>query len=60
MAHSLHSQEWASDREIHDAARPDFSKIKVVGLTREMAESYAPMNITASYAGQDGTAKPPT
>jgi hypothetical protein len=37
---------------------PDLSKLKVVGLTREMAESYVPMNITVSYAGQDGTPKP--
>ena len=37
---------------------PDLSKLKVVGLTHEMAESYAPMNITVSYAGQDGTPKP--
>jgi hypothetical protein len=36
----------------------DFSKVKVVGLTRDMAESYAPMNITVPYAGQDGTPKP--
>jgi hypothetical protein len=31
---------------------PDFSKLKIVGLTRDMAEFYAPMNITVSYAGQ--------
>jgi hypothetical protein len=37
---------------------PDFSKLKVVVLTRDMAESCAPMNITVSYAGQDGTPKP--
>jgi hypothetical protein len=37
---------------------PDFSKLKVVGLTHELAESYAPMTITVSYAGQDGTPKP--
>ncbi len=37
---------------------PDLSKLKVVGLTSELAESYAPMNITVSYAGQDGTPKP--
>jgi hypothetical protein len=34
----------------------DFSKLKVVGLTRDMAESYAPMNITVSYA--DKMARP--
>jgi hypothetical protein len=37
---------------------PDLSKLRVVGLTPELAESYAPMNITVSYAGQDGTPKP--
>jgi hypothetical protein len=37
---------------------PDFSKLKIVGLTRDMAESYVPMTITVSYAGQDGTPKP--
>jgi len=37
---------------------PDFSRLKVVGLTREVAESYAPVTITVSYAGQDGTPKP--
>jgi hypothetical protein len=34
------------------------SSLKVVGLTHEIAESYAPINITASYAGQDDTPKP--
>jgi hypothetical protein len=29
---------------------PDYSKLKVVGLTRDVAESYVPMNITVSYA----------
>jgi hypothetical protein len=37
---------------------PDFSRLKFVGLTPDVAESYAPMNITVSYAGQDGTPKP--
>jgi hypothetical protein len=37
---------------------PDYSKLKVVGLTQDVAQSYAPMNITVSYAGQDGTPKP--
>jgi hypothetical protein len=53
------------DRKLHDIAAsgpvvltPDFSKLKVVGLSHEMAEFYAPMNITVSYAGQDGTPKP--
>ena len=37
---------------------PEYSKLKVVGLTLDVAESYVPMNITVSYAGQDGTARP--
>jgi hypothetical protein len=37
---------------------PDYSKLKVVGLTRDVAESYVPMNITVSYAGQDGRPRP--
>jgi len=55
----------AIDQKLHDIAasgpvvlQPDFSKLKVVGLTRELAESYAPMTITVSYSGQDGTPKP--
>jgi hypothetical protein len=55
----------AIDQKLHDIAgsgpvvlAPDFSKLKVVGLTRDMAESYAPVTITVSYAGQEGTPKP--
>ncbi|KAA0688104.1 hypothetical protein DTW90_32340 [Neorhizobium sp. P12A] len=55
----------AIDQKLHDIAAsgpvvltPDLSKLKVVGLTPDIAESYAPMNITVSYAGQDGTPKP--
>jgi hypothetical protein len=55
----------AVDQKLHDIAgsgpvvlAPDFSALKVVGLTANVAESYAPMNITVSYAGQDGTPKP--
>jgi hypothetical protein len=55
----------AIDQKLHDIAAsgpvvlaPDYSKLKVVGLTREVAESYVPMNITVSYAGQSGTPKP--
>jgi hypothetical protein len=47
--------------KLHDIAtsgpvvlQPDFSKLKIVGLTHDLAESYAPINITVSYAGQDG------
>jgi hypothetical protein len=55
----------AVDQKLHDIAAsgpvvltPDLSRLKVVGLTPELAESYAPMNITVSYAGQDGIPKP--
>ncbi len=55
----------AVDQKLHDIGSsgpvvlaPDYSKLRVVGLTRDVAESYAPMNITVSYAGQDGTARP--
>jgi hypothetical protein len=55
----------AIDRKLHDIAasgpvvlRADFSRLKVVELTRDVAESYAPVTITVSYAGQDGTPKP--
>jgi hypothetical protein len=55
----------AVDRKLHDIAAsgpviltPDLSRLKVVGLTRDVAESYAPMDITVSYAGQDGTPRP--
>jgi hypothetical protein len=55
----------AIDQKLHDIAtsgpvvlQPDFSKLKVVGLTDNLAESYVPMNITVSYAGQGGTPKP--
>jgi hypothetical protein len=53
------------DQKLHDIAtsgpvvlQPDFSKLKIVGLTHDVAESYVPMNITVSYAGQDGTPRP--
>jgi hypothetical protein len=55
----------AIDQKLHDIATsgpvvlaPDLSKLKVVGLTPNVAESYAPVNITVSYAGQDGSPKP--
>ena len=37
---------------------PDYAKLRGVGLTRDVALSYVPMNITVSYAGQDGTPRP--
>jgi hypothetical protein len=55
----------AIDQKLHDIAasgpvvlQPDYSKLRVVGLTPLIAESYAPLNITVSYAGQDGTPRP--
>jgi hypothetical protein len=55
----------AIDQKLHDIGssgpvvlEPDYSKLRVVGLTRDVAESYVPMNIAVSYAGQDGTARP--
>ena len=55
----------AIDQKLHDIAasgpailQPDYSKLKVVGLTKDVAESYVPATITVSYAGQDGTPKP--
>lgn len=59
---------WGSeaiDQKLHDIAtsgpvvlQPDLSRLKIVGLTPDVAESYAPVTITVSYAGQDGTPKP--
>jgi hypothetical protein len=55
----------AIDRKLHDIAAsgpviltPDLSRLRVVGLTSRTAESYVPVTITVSYAGQDGTPKP--
>jgi len=55
----------AVGQKLHDIATsgpvvltPDFARLKVVGLTHDVAESYAPVTITVSYAGQDGTPKP--
>lgn len=55
----------AIDKKLQDIAasgpvvlEPDYAKLKVVGLTHEVAESYAPLSIAVSYAGQDGTPKP--
>jgi hypothetical protein len=55
----------AIDQKLRDIAAsgpvvlaPDLSRLRIVGLTHDVAESYAPMNITVSYAGQDGTPRP--
>jgi hypothetical protein len=37
---------------------PDYDKEKVVALSRDVAESYVPVNITVAYAGQVPVPKP--
>jgi hypothetical protein len=37
---------------------PDYSQEKVVGLTRDVTETYAPAKITVTYAGQTPVPKP--
>jgi hypothetical protein len=37
---------------------PDYSKEKVVGLTRDVAETYTPVKISVVYAGQNPVPKP--
>jgi hypothetical protein len=37
---------------------PDYTRLKVVGITRDVAETYVPLNISVAYAGQTGTPKP--
>jgi len=48
--------------EIYDAGTfridPDYDKEKVVGLTRDVAETYVPVRITVAYAGQTPVPKP--
>jgi predicted RNA-binding protein len=55
----------AIDQKLRDIAAsggvvltPDLSRLKVTGRTDKWAESYAPVNISVSYAGQDGAPKP--
>jgi hypothetical protein len=55
----------AIDQKLHDIAasgpvvlQPDYSRLKVVGLSHDLAESFVPVSITVSYAGQDGTPRP--
>jgi hypothetical protein len=55
----------AVNQKLHDIATsgpvvltPDLARLKVVGLTADVAESYAPVTITVSYAGQDGRPRP--
>jgi hypothetical protein len=37
---------------------PDYTKMKAVGLTSEVAEVYIPMNIAVSYGGQNPAPRP--
>ena len=37
---------------------PDYNKEKIVGLTRDVAETYVPVKITVAYAGQTPVPKP--
>jgi len=37
---------------------PDYDKEKVVGLTHDVAETYAPVQITVAYAGQTPVPRP--
>src|SRR5215475_9289096 len=37
---------------------PDYDKEKIVALSRDVAETYAPVSITVAYAGQDPAPKP--
>lgn len=37
---------------------PDYARVKTVGLTADVAETYAPLGITVAYAGQAPVPKP--
>jgi hypothetical protein len=37
---------------------PDYARVKTVGLTADVAVTYAPLNISVAYAGQTPTPKP--
>ena len=37
---------------------PDYSREKVVQLSRDVAQTYVPLQISVGYAGQSGTPKP--
>ncbi len=59
---------WGIDavtRKIHDIASsgpvtliPDFSRLKAVGISTTVAETYAPMKIAVSHGGQDPAPRP--
>jgi hypothetical protein len=37
---------------------PDYAQERIVGLTRDVAETYVPLQISVSYAGQNPVPKP--
>src|ERR1700743_1308940 len=37
---------------------PDYSRVKTVKLTKDVAETYAPLSISVGYAGQTAAPKP--
>jgi hypothetical protein len=37
---------------------PDYSRLKTASLTKDVAETYAPLNISVGYAGQTPVPKP--
>jgi hypothetical protein len=51
-------------QHIHDISEgpfriePDYARVKSVGLTQDVAETYAPVHITVAYAGQTPVPKP--
>ncbi len=58
---------WGTDvvmQHFHDLYRgtfvmaPDYARVKTVGLTADVAETYAPLDITVAYAGQTPVPKP--
>jgi hypothetical protein len=58
---------WGTDvvmQHFHDLYQdtfvmvPDYAKVKSVGLTADVAETYAPLSITVAYAGQAPVPKP--
>src|SRR5262249_39685606 len=59
---------WGTDALMHHFAElynagcfridPDYDRQRVVGLTRDIAETYVPVKITVAYAGQTPVPKP--
>jgi hypothetical protein len=58
---------WGTEvvlRHFHDlyqgvfVMEPDYSRVKTVSLTKDVAETYAPLSISVGYAGQTPVPKP--